>query len=279
MRCFWIGLILMIMSVACSPISSLPGSTTLQTLEPISAQDVVDKTAGLCCENDWWIKLSEAEAKAYEGSTNGEELDPGVVFLELLDAAGDKFDVNEYFQALSHLTLEDGFVLDYVYFAPGGGDGAPYVYARQKIETRFANYSEYEKASIDDYLSHILVDGTAEGFYELAVLSVMGEQFYLGWHFAYNDWEVVSSQERLDAIIELMKVNKSSMTDDQFEAILNLDVTPRVEFEGDNVQVWILLFTKHGGFYQRKFTIKRDFPHIMNEEDNLLIEYNSGDVY
>jgi hypothetical protein len=107
----------------------------------------------------------------------------------------------------------------------------------------------------------------------------MGEQFYLGWHFAYDDWEVVSSQERLDEIIELMNEGKSPLTDEQVEAVLKLDVTPRVKFEGDKVRVWILLFTKYGGFYEREFTIKRDFPHLMNEEDNQLISYNSGDVY
>jgi hypothetical protein len=279
MRSYWIGLMLMILIVACSPLSLMPGSTPLQTLEPVSAQDVVNKMAGLCCEDDWWIILSEAESKAYEARRNGEELDSGVAFLEILDAAGDKFDINEYFQALSHLTLEDGYVLDYVYFAPGGGDGAPYLYAIQKNEPKFENYSEYENAGVDNYLSHILVDGTAEGFYELAVLSVMGEQFYLGWHFAYNDWEVVSSHEKVDAIIELMKERKSPLTDEQVEAVSKLDVAPRVKFEGDKVRVWILLFTKYGGFYERKFTIKRDFPHLMNEEDNQLVPYISGDVY
>ena len=107
----------------------------------------------------------------------------------------------------------------------------------------------------------------------------MGEQFFLAWLFAYNDWEVVSSLERLDAIIQLMDEKKSPFTEAQVETILKLDFTPRIKFDGDKVSVWILLFTEYGGFYERKFTIKRDFPHLMEEDDNQLVRYNSGNVY
>ena len=49
----------------------------------------------------------------------------------------------------------------------------------------------------------------------LAVLSVMGGQFYLSWHFAYNDWEVVSGQERLVEIIELLNEEYRPLTEEQ----------------------------------------------------------------
>ena len=48
-------------------------------------------------------------------------------------ATCERFDINRYFTVLTHLVLEDGYVLDYVYFAPGG-DGAPYLYARREGE-------------------------------------------------------------------------------------------------------------------------------------------------
>ena len=113
----------------------------------------------------------------------------------------------------------------------------------------------------------------------MAVLSVMGEQFYLAWHFAYNDWEVVSSSERLDEIIKAMEEKKSPFTKEQEEAVLQLDGTPRIEFGGNKVRVWLLMFTEYGGFYERKFTINRDFPHLMDEHDRQLVPYDSGNVY
>ena len=211
MRSFWIVLMLLVMLTACSPLSLIPDSTPLPTQEPTptpiltpaprlndgimltDTQEVVNKMRALCCDDDWWDHLSAAEYKYSEEVSNGDESVVGAAFLDSLDAVGERFDVNEYFTVLTHLAPEAGYVLDYVYFAPGG-DGLPKVYARQEGERPFATYSEYEKAGVEDYLSNIQVDGTAEGYYELAVLSIMGEQFYLSWHAEYNDWEVVSSK-------------------------------------------------------------------------------------
>jgi hypothetical protein len=277
MRSFWIVQILFVVLIACSPLSLMPGLT--EDIMLTDTQEVLNKLRALCCEDGWWSRLSEAEYIAREGMRNGEELDAGAVFLESLDAAGGKFDPNEYFTVLTHLSLEDGYVLDYVYFAPGGGDGAPYLYARPEGEPAFANYSEYKKAGAENYLNHIQVDGTAEGYYELAVLSIMGGQFYLAWHFGYNDWEVVGSRERVEAIIELMNENHRPLTEEQEEAALQLDVTPRVKIGRDKVRVWLLVFTKWGGFYERVYTIDREFPHQMIEDEIQLVPYESGVVY
>ena len=234
--------------------------------------------SALCCLDGWWDHLFDAEYKFSEAESNGDEIDIGAAFLESLEAAGERFDTNEYFTVLTHLALEDGYVLDYVYFAPGG-DGLPQVYARPKGEQSIANYSAYQGTSGEGYLSHIQVDGTAEGYYELALLSIMGGQFYLSWHAGYNDWEVVSSQERLGAIIEGLNEKYNPLTEEQVEAAFQLDVTPSVKFEGDKVLVRILVFTKWGGFYERVYTIDRDFPHLLIDDDIQLIPYDCGIVF
>jgi len=297
MRSFWIVLMLLVMLIACSPLSLIPGSTPLPNQEPTSTpvqkpapgfsgftvladtQEVVNKMRALCCEDDWWDHLSAAEHQSDDSKSNGEEFDTGAAFLENLEAAGERFDANEYFTVLSHLAPEDGFVLDYVYFSPGWGDGAPYVYARREGEPPFATFSEYENAEVEHYLNHIQVDGTAEGFFELALLRIMGEQFYLSWHFEYNDWEVVSSRERLDAIIEWLNEEYHPLTEEQVEAVKQLDVSPKVKFKWGKVQVRVLVFTKGGGFYERIYTIDRDFPHQMIHKDIELIPYNSGVMF
>jgi len=287
---------LLVMLVGCSPSSQTPGSTTrpaqdltsppVPTLAPtlsdgitlVDTQEVVDKMKALCCEDGWWNHLSDAENKSSEAKRNGEELDIGAAFLENLEAVGQKFDVNEYFTVLTHLAPEDGYVLDYVYFGPGG-DGFPRVYARREGESAFANYAEYEKANLENYLSHVRVDGTAEGYFELAVLSIMGGQFYLAWHAAYADKEVVSSRERVEAIIDQMNEAYTPLTEEQVEAFLKLDVTPRVKFKGEEVRLRILVFTKWGGFFERVYTIDRDFPHQMVDEDVELVPYTCGVMF
>jgi len=280
MRSFKIPLVLLVMLLACSPLSLLPASTRLSDAIILTdTQEVVDKMKALCCRDGWWKRLSEADYKSDQARRDGEELDAGTVFLESLEQGGEKFDVNDYFTVLTHLAPEDGYVLDYVYFAPGG-DGAPYLYARREVEPAFATHSEYQNAGVgvEDYLSHIQVDGTAEGYYELALLSIMGGQFYLAWHFAYNDWEAVGSKERIQAIIEGMNENHAPLTEEQVEAALQLDPAPKVKFEADKVLVRILVFTKWGGFYERIFTIDRDFPHQMIDDEIELVPYNCRDV-
>jgi len=295
MKGFRIVMMLFVVLIGCGPLSLFPGATLQPTQKPESTpiptprlsdgtfmltdpQDVVDKMRALCCEDGWWDHLSAAENKFDEVKNNGEEFDIGAAFLENLEAAGERFDVNSYFTVLTHLAPEDGYVLDYVYFGPGG-DGAPYLYARRGDEPPVANYSEYQKAGIEDYSTHILVDGTAEGYFELAVLSIMAGQFYLAWHFEYNDWEVVSSQERLGEIIEALDEKYTPLTAEQEDAALQLDLVPSVMFAGDKVKVRVLMFTKWGGFYERVYTIDRHFPHRMVDEDTQLIPYNCGIMF
>jgi len=293
---YGITLLLLVILTGCRLFSHIPESTPPPTQKPISTslptpapdlsdgieltdtQEVVNEVRGLCCEDGWWDYLFAAENQNREAKSNGEDFDPGAEFLESLEAVGERFDANKYFTVLTHLEPEDGYVLDYVYFAPGG-DGLPYLYARQEGEQPFATYSEYEEAGFEDYLGHVQVDDTAEGFFEFAVLSIMGQQFYLSWHAEYNDREVVSSRERLEVIIDMLNEEYAPLTEEQVEAVMNLDVTPITKFEGEKVLLRILVFTKWGGFYERIFTIDRNFPHQIIHEDIQLVPYNCGVMF
>ena len=300
MKRYWNVLMLLVILIGCSPLSLIPAETPLPTLETTSSltptltptpvvnlddsivltdpQTVVIKMRSLCCEDGWWNYVVEAENKYDEAKRNGEEFDTGAAFLESLEVAGVKFDANEYFKVLTHLAPEDGYVLDYVYYAPGGF-GAPYLYARREGESKIENYSEYKEDGFEKYLDHIKVDGSAQGYYELAVLDIIGVQFYLYWHAGYYDWEVVSSRERLEEIIESLNERYHPLTEEQVESIMQLDVTPRVKFKGNKVRVRVLVFTKWGGFFERVYTIDRKFPHHMIDKEIQLIPYNCGVVF
>lgn len=251
----------------------LSGTTTLS-----GTQEVVDGMKALCFQEDWWGYLSEAESQVRQAKDEGQEIDIGATFLENLEAAGVKFDPNRYFTVLTHLAPEEGYLLDYVYFGPGG-DGFPWLYARRESDPPFADHSAYEAAGSEGYQSHIRVDGTPEGYFELALLRIMGEQFYLAWHGGYNDWEVVGSQERVDEIIELMNEKYAPLTKEQERSVSKLDLAPRVTFKRDKVQVQVVVFTKWGGFFKRVYTINKDFPHHMTEKRTELVPYNCGKMF
>jgi hypothetical protein len=89
---------------------------------------------------------------------------------------------------------------------------------------------------------------------------------------------VVSSRERLEEIIDWLNEEYRPLTEEQVEAALQLDVTPRVVIKGNKVRVQVLVFTKWGGFYNRIYTIDRNFPHKMIENDIQLVPYNCGVV-
>ena len=295
MKNFWIVPFLLVLLVACSQPSPQPYATVpepqqpdttpiLPTAEDLSgtvildgAQRVVDDLKSLCCEEGWMEHLSRAENEAYEEREGREEFDAGAAFLESLEASGERFDASQIFTVLTHLKPEDGYLLDYVYFAPGGF-GAPYFYARREGEPPLADYAALESIGFEDYLGHIQLDSTAESYFEFAVLTIMGHQFYLSWHATYDDWQVVASQERLGEIIDQLNEDSPALTEEQQEAIFGLNTHPEVTIKRNTVQVELLVFSRWSGFFKRIYTIDRDFPHRMKEKEIELVPISSGAV-
>lgn len=194
----------------------------------------------------------------------------------LVDGTEEGFDANEYFSVLSHLSIEDGYTLGYMYYLDEDFGGHPILHARP---SQYATLAEYIKAEQPDlppdhsYLDHIRIDGTAEGFFEFVVLRIVGEQFYLYWHSARDDAQIVCSEEGLDALLDA----NPRLPSDVKRSARSLDVVPEVEMGDDTVLVRVVTLTKWGGFIQRSYTIGRDFPHkVLEEERETLVEYDSG---
>ncbi len=202
------------------------------------------------------------------------------------DAAktGEEFDVNQYFTVLTHLSVEANYVLDYVYFYDSG-DSWPVIYARQKEEEPYANYSAYlaenaQGESYNEYLERVETDGSAEGYFEWTVLAIQGGQFYLGWHANYNDTTALCNHEAVERVIEQANEFGVQMTPEQEQMALELDLEPSVEFEGETVQVRIVTFTKWGGFFEEKLVISRDYPHrILEHTIEELVPHDCGVIF
>jgi len=98
---------------------------------------------------------------------------------------GSEFDVMQYFRVLDHLSMQPGYVLDYVYRYDGMG-GYPVLYVRPAGQPPYA--TEADLAAGGDstgYLDFVQTDDTPESYFQFVVLATMGSQFYLFWHANY----------------------------------------------------------------------------------------------
>jgi hypothetical protein len=203
---------------------------------------------------------------------------------ENAEKRGDEFDANAFFTVLDRLSPQSGHVLDYVYCYDFMG-GYPMLYVRPEGATPYRTCSEHANALDDaagsgdryDYLEEIQVDGTAEGFFQLALLRVMGNQFYLHWHANYNDALVICNQEGLEKILSSEGWIGDSIPDDVKESARELDLAPVVEFSEDAVSVHLTIFTKWGGFIRLHYSIQREFPHkFLDFSEETLVPYDCG---
>jgi hypothetical protein len=202
---------------------------------------------------------------------------PSLDFLRgLVDGTEEGFDANEYFAVLSHLSIQDGYTLGYLYYLEEDFGGHPVLHARPSQYATLAEYIEAEQPDLPSdhsYLDHIRIDGTAEGFFEFVVLRIIGEQFYLYWHSARNDAQIVCSKKALGALLDA----DPRLPADVKRRARALDVVPAVEMGDDAVVVKVVTFSDWGGFIQRSYTISREFPHkVLQEERETLVEYDSG---
>lgn len=210
----------------------------------------------------------------------------------------DDFDISEYFTVLTNISVKEGYTLDYVYHFDGSA-GYPVFYIRELsqepypddddlyddigLTSAYQNHDEELQQSIEsgetlNWQKSIVVNDTEQGFFEYLILKIIGGQFYLWWHGGYNDLTFVCDHSALqDVIDEVQKYFKIST--DTIYAVSQLNLSLKVLFEGNNVIVTAVLFTKWGGFRQGTFTISRDFPHIItNTEWKTLVEYDCGCV-
>jgi hypothetical protein len=193
---------------------------------------------------------------------------------------GGEFDANEYFRVLTNISMQDGYVLDYVYHVDGLG-AFPILYARPANQPAYVSANDlpadFERT---DYHNHLAVEDVEQGYFEFAALNIMGGQFYLDWHANYNDTEIVCDSDAVDAIIADISDGNFGIPFDssqrrQARAMENVE--PLVKLTDDSARVEIIIFTKWGGFYRWTYTISRSVPHtIVDVKSENLVEYDCG---
>ncbi|KQC15523.1 MAG: hypothetical protein APR56_00750 [Methanosaeta sp. SDB] len=263
------------------------------SLSPSSSQSEMAEDDLEIAEPSWFMvtRISPSYSKDivadFEALTDSQELPDHLAGEDAEKVEGD-FDVGLYFTILDQLSMKGGRVLDYVYHYAGIG-GAPVLYARKAVVPPYRNYSEYLAAEAtaepeereDYYLRFVDTGGTPEGFFQLTLLMIQGEQFYQFWHAAYNDDRIVSDLEDARASLGGGWVGVDESTVEGLLADLGkFDLAPVVSMGRDLVKVEVVAFTKWGGFVKRSIVMEREFPHlILEEKSEVLVPYECGILF
>ena len=196
------------------------------------------------------------------------EIQPTKIPQALLETGikqGDEFNANDYFKVLTHISMQEGYSLDYVYQPP------------------YASMEDVpENTELGNYRDRLEIEDVEQGYFEAVVMQIMARQFYLNWHANYNDAEIVCDREAADAIIEGINSGDFGYKLDakqkaQARAMTNIE--PAVTLTGDSAIVEVVTFTKWGGFFRQTYTISRSFPHTIEMEEENLVEYDCGIMF
>jgi hypothetical protein len=195
---------------------------------------------------------------------------------------GGEFDVNQYFGILNHLSMQPGYSLDYVYHYDGMG-GYPVLYAYPTGQAPYATEADLDAAGKPaSYLDFVQADDTPEGYFQFALLALMGSQFYLDWHANYNDSQLVCDKAAVMATVASTDhISGMPMPlKARVQARFLQDVEPRVTLGEQTVEVRIVRFTEWGGFFRRTYTLQRQFPHtILDVREENLVPYDCGVMF
>jgi len=196
------------------------------------------------------------------------EIQPTKIPQALLETGikqGDEFNANDYFKVLTHISMQEGYSLDYVYQPP------------------YASMEDVpENTELGNYRDRLEIEDMEQGYFEYAVMDMLARQFYLNWHANYNDAEIVCDREAADAIIEGINSGDFGYKLDakqkaQARAMTNIE--PAVTLTGDSAIVEVVTFTKWGGFFRQTYTISRSFPHTFEVKEENLVEYDCGIMF
>ena len=195
---------------------------------------------------------------------------------------GGEFDPNEYFKVLSHISMRDGYVLDYIYPVDFLGS-FPLLYPRHVDQPPYASAADVpEGVKLGNFRDQLAIENVEQGYFEYVVMDIMANQFYLVWHANYNDLLIVCDKDAANEIVDDTNSHDFGMKFDlaqqaQVRALTNVE--PVVKLTADSAIVEIVTFTKWGGFFKRTYTISRSFPHDVDVKDENLVEYDCGIMF
>lgn len=276
----------MLMLVICLLMFALPACTCAPLANlPFFNKDKITPTMN--------IKNNQADYQATVNALNSlldaQQL-PSHFTTDTPQRDGSEFDLNRVFDVLDHLTMQPGWMLDYVYLYDRMG-GFPVIYARQQnappLKT-FADYEQLEQSQCQagdqnpcNYWMYLEIDGTEAGYFQFVAFLLNINQFYLFWHANYNDVCIVASQADLDDIIDMINTTGvEPLSKADHDTAMALDPTARITIEADKVTVRVLTFTQWGGFDEYIYILDKANPtHSISRTINHLLDYDCGIMF
>jgi hypothetical protein len=265
------------------------GNSTLTTTSTVTTPIPTDTSTPDDGFTAAWCRETVSSFKA---------LQPAVV-PDTLAATGTKmggeYDVSGYFEVLKHISMDNGYVLDYVYLTDTQR-GGPILYVRPADRIPFYNYDAYKTAThetprqekdnsmiwlvkgTDDTGSgnKIKIDGTRQGYFEYVVLQTISNQFYLLGGAIINDKKIVCEKAELEGIwAEIDAAGMGPVDTSVKEQAQQFDFAPAVTFHPDLIQVSLTIFSKYSGFTRYSYYISKDYPYyITNIKQDTLMDNN-----
>lgn len=195
--------------------------------------------------------------------------------------ARQEFDAMQYFTVLTSLSLPDGHVLDYVYELRC----CPILYVRKNTEERYATLSDFPATKgkarwltvTYEYLNCFHIEDTRQGYFQFALLRLLGGQFYLFDHALYFDTIVICSEDALYRVLEMDIFGKRKLPEGVIQEAKEIDPAPQIIMEDGWATVKLVTFSKWGGFKRAHMRIRRNFPHEIDfRESEQLVGYDCG---
>lgn len=190
-----------------------------------------------------------------------------------------EFNLDEYVATFDRLTLRShGMrpVCDHT-----GRDGHARVYLladsinfdsfknewEDKLEQDPNSFDKMDEYAENNKLSRkFKAEDSPEGYFQLIVWREFGErQFALHWHANYGKAFLVCTKEALMGKLKELEEDWSwNFTNEQREAIKQIDPAPVIRMERDRCIVRIVVIVPFGGIYAETYSISRKFPHIVD---------------
>jgi hypothetical protein len=195
---------------------------------------------------------------------------------------GGEFDVMQYFTVLDHLSMQPGYVLDYIYHHDEMV-GYPVLYVRPVDQSPYATEADLTAAGgATNYLDFVQADDTPDAYFQFVLLANTGGRFYLDWHANYNDNGLVCNRASVNSITASLDGSYGYRISllSRLKAFLLTGVEPSVSIGTDTVAVRVVTFTRWGGFYEQTYTITRSAPHTIKDfQEKNLVPYDCGVMF
>jgi hypothetical protein len=178
----------------------------------------------------------------------------------------DKWDINTYFQVLTHLSMREGYILDWSYHYSGNG-GYPTVYSRLSDDSRVNNdeYIDPATGTITD--SALIIEDTAEGYFEYILFYIEGPRFYIFWHSVMDYREIICDATVLPGLY----------LGDSLAKAMSLNFEPKIELNEKTAKVSVMTFNGWKGFIRETYTIDRiNRGKILDIEKDLMLKYSNN---